>query len=148
MNEDSDTDAPTKQNRPSAQRDNAPRCRKAKKKERNDGAPGPIRTADTRFRRAVLYPLSYEGTGPILASVRVSAIRAEVSVHALFEFTGKHLQQPDASFLEPSRPSPFACFAHASLACLEQADFTYLRGRPPHARLCPCGSFPCLPQPS
>ena len=25
------------------------------------GAPGPIRTADTRFRRAVLYPLSYEG---------------------------------------------------------------------------------------
>ena len=27
----------------------------------NAGAPGPIRTADTRFRRAVLYPLSYEG---------------------------------------------------------------------------------------
>ena len=27
----------------------------------NSGAPGPIRTADTRFRRAVLYPLSYEG---------------------------------------------------------------------------------------
>ena len=25
------------------------------------GAHGPIRTADTRFRRAVLYPLSYEG---------------------------------------------------------------------------------------
>jgi hypothetical protein len=25
------------------------------------GAPGQIRTADTRFRRAVLYPLSYEG---------------------------------------------------------------------------------------
>ena len=25
------------------------------------GAPGRIRTADTRFRRAVLYPLSYEG---------------------------------------------------------------------------------------
>ena len=26
-----------------------------------DGAPGRIRTCDTRFRRAVLYPLSYEG---------------------------------------------------------------------------------------
>ena len=31
-----------------------------------DGAPGPIRTADTRFRRAVLYPLSYEGMWDIL----------------------------------------------------------------------------------
>ena len=30
------------------------------------GAPGPIRTADTRFRRAVLYPLSYEGMWDIL----------------------------------------------------------------------------------
>ncbi len=29
----------------------------------NVGAPGQIRTADTRFRRAVLYPLSYEGGG-------------------------------------------------------------------------------------
>ena len=28
-----------------------------------DGAPGRIRTCDTRFRRAVLYPLSYEGGG-------------------------------------------------------------------------------------
>lgn len=27
------------------------------------GAPGRIRTCDTRFRRAVLYPLSYEGGG-------------------------------------------------------------------------------------
>ena len=27
----------------------------------NSGAPGPIRTADTRFRRAVLCPLSYWG---------------------------------------------------------------------------------------
>lgn len=27
----------------------------------NAGAPGPIRTADTRFRKPVLYPLSYEG---------------------------------------------------------------------------------------
>ncbi len=26
-----------------------------------DGAPGQIRTAGTRFRRAVLYPLSYGG---------------------------------------------------------------------------------------
>ena len=26
-----------------------------------DGAPGRIRTVDTRFRRAVLYPLSYGG---------------------------------------------------------------------------------------
>ena len=30
------------------------------------GALGPIRTADTRFRRAVLYPLSYEGMWDIL----------------------------------------------------------------------------------
>ena len=29
----------------------------------SDGAPGRIRTCDTGFRRAVLYPLSYEG-GP------------------------------------------------------------------------------------
>ena len=27
----------------------------------NAGAPGRIRTCDTGFRRAVLYPLSYEG---------------------------------------------------------------------------------------
>jgi len=27
----------------------------------NSGAPGRIRTYDTGFRRAVLYPLSYEG---------------------------------------------------------------------------------------
>ena len=26
-----------------------------------DGAPGRIRTSDTRFRKPVLYPLSYEG---------------------------------------------------------------------------------------
>lgn len=30
---------------------------------RSNGAPGRIRTCDTGFRRAVLYPLSYEG-GP------------------------------------------------------------------------------------
>src|SRR5690606_1725120 len=35
------------------------------------GAPGRIRTCDTRFRRAVLYPLSYEGiraacVGPVV----------------------------------------------------------------------------------
>ena len=34
-------------------------------------APGKIRTCDTRFRRAVLYPLSYEGGGPA-RRVRVS----------------------------------------------------------------------------
>lgn len=28
-------------------------------------APGRIRTCDTRFRRAVLYPLSYEGAGSV-----------------------------------------------------------------------------------
>ena len=31
------------------------------------GAPGPIRTADTRFRRAVLCPLSYGGAAAIVA---------------------------------------------------------------------------------
>ena len=30
------------------------------------GAPGQIRTADTRFRRAVLYPLSYGGQVVVL----------------------------------------------------------------------------------
>ena len=29
--------------------------------QKRGGAPGRIRTCDTRFRRAVLYPLSYEG---------------------------------------------------------------------------------------
>ena len=29
--------------------------------QKRGGALGQIRTADTRFRRAVLYPLSYEG---------------------------------------------------------------------------------------
>ena len=28
------------------------------------GAPGRIRTCDTRFRKPLLYPLSYEGDGP------------------------------------------------------------------------------------
>ena len=32
------------------------------------GAPGPIRTADTRFRRAVLCPLSYGGVSGIVAN--------------------------------------------------------------------------------
>jgi len=27
----------------------------------SDGAPGRIRTCDTRFRKPMLYPLSYEG---------------------------------------------------------------------------------------
>src|SRR5262245_7194558 len=31
------------------------------RRSRGVGAPGRIRTCDTRFRRAVLYPLSYEG---------------------------------------------------------------------------------------
>ena len=31
----------------------------------NRGAPGLDRTADTRFRKPVLYPLSYEGIMPI-----------------------------------------------------------------------------------
>ena len=34
----------------------------------SNGAPGPIRTADTRFRRAVLCPLSYWGVGGIVAN--------------------------------------------------------------------------------
>ena len=37
------------------------------------GAPGRIRTCDTRFRRAVLYPLSYEGGAwlkPSLEAIR------------------------------------------------------------------------------
>ena len=33
------------------------------------GAPGPIRTADTRFRRAVLYPLSYGGAQESIARI-------------------------------------------------------------------------------
>ena len=60
---------------------NNTRQQAAKEKARNshelltwyfDGAPGPIRTADTRFRRAVLYPLSYGGiaTGLLYHSAR------------------------------------------------------------------------------
>jgi hypothetical protein len=33
-------------------------------------APGRIRTCDTRFRRAVLYPLSYEGGETRLIQIR------------------------------------------------------------------------------
>ena len=36
------------------------------------GAPGRIRTCDTRFRRAVLYPLSYEGGAWLEPSLQVS----------------------------------------------------------------------------
>ena len=40
------------------------------------GAPGRIRTCDTRFRRAVLYPLSYEGgTAPAIVSGDSAAVR-------------------------------------------------------------------------
>ena len=42
----------------------------------NNGAPGMIRTCDTGFRRAVLYPLSYEG-GRLGAYQRSSAITFE-----------------------------------------------------------------------
>ena len=35
--------------------------------EKTSGAPETIRTSDTRFRRAVLYPLSYGGTRSIVA---------------------------------------------------------------------------------
>jgi hypothetical protein len=31
----------------------------------DQGAPGRIRTCDTRFRKPVLYPLSYEGSIPL-----------------------------------------------------------------------------------
>ena len=36
------------------------------------GAPGRIRTCDTRFRRAVLYPLSYEGGAWLKSSLEAS----------------------------------------------------------------------------
>ena len=36
------------------------------------GAPGRIRTCDTRFRRAVLYPLSYEGGTWLASALSVS----------------------------------------------------------------------------
>lgn len=35
-------------------------------------APGKIRTCDTRFRRAVLYPLSYEGGAWLKPSLETS----------------------------------------------------------------------------
>jgi hypothetical protein len=40
------------------------RARSVSSRELRQGAPGRIRTCDTGFRRAVLYPLSYEGAGP------------------------------------------------------------------------------------
>jgi hypothetical protein len=47
---------------------------------KNSGAPGRIRTCDTGFRRAVLYPLSYEGgraelTGRPLPVLRSAQLR-------------------------------------------------------------------------
>ena len=38
------------------------------------GAPGPIRTADTRFRRAVLCPLSYWGAKGIVTPARYGVL--------------------------------------------------------------------------
>ena len=40
-------------------------------------APGRIRTCDTRFRRAVLYPLSYEGEDATWISVRSATSLAD-----------------------------------------------------------------------
>ena len=44
------------------------------------GAPGRIRTADTRFRRAVLYPLSYEGLQKDILAHRAMQHRHEPKV--------------------------------------------------------------------
>jgi hypothetical protein len=47
---------------------------------KNISAPGRIRTCDTGFRRAVLYPLSYEGEGRLwirIWLVRVYRVRCE-----------------------------------------------------------------------
>lgn len=45
------------------------RCRLVK----DDGAPGRIRTCDTRIRRPLLYPLSYEGTASRVPAENVRA---------------------------------------------------------------------------
>ena len=42
----------------------------------NEGAPGRIRTCDTGFRRAVLYPLSYEGGRAELTGMGYAATRS------------------------------------------------------------------------
>jgi hypothetical protein len=41
------------------------------------GAPGWNRTSDTRFRKPVLYPLSYEGIVPICRGFSTPAARQE-----------------------------------------------------------------------
>lgn len=43
-----------------------------------DGAPDAIRTRDTRFRRAVLYPLSYQGEQPDIIHTIVHAAQPNV----------------------------------------------------------------------
>jgi hypothetical protein len=40
--------------------------------DRSDCAPGMIRTCDTRFRKPVLYPLSYEGILKVLTKIALS----------------------------------------------------------------------------
>ena len=63
---------------------------------RNSGAPGPIRTADTRFRRAVLYPLSYGG---VAFSIRPNdgVVRVNLLFHTCAQrpssLTGWQLQE-------------------------------------------------------
>ena len=52
------------------------------------GAPGMIRTCDTRFRKPMLYPLSYEGGGPV--TVRVTMSVTEVVLGSRREVEGKN----------------------------------------------------------
>ena len=53
---------------------------------RRDGAPDRIRTCDTRFRRAVLYPLSYEGATPPVYTMEPPTCPARLLPRFLYKY--------------------------------------------------------------
>ena len=58
--------------------------------QEEDGAPGLDRTADTRFRKPVLYPLSYEGIVPICRGFSSATAGPEYqSCEKVAKFAGK-----------------------------------------------------------
>ena len=68
------------------------------------GAPGPIRTADTRFRKPVLYPLSYEGVREdILPSKNGTCHGTRATSSCWHDAVGRLPSLPDAQPLPRSR---------------------------------------------
>jgi hypothetical protein len=81
------------------------------------GAPGRNRTCDTRFRKPVLYPLSYEGRGPRARPTRAEAqgrcgllliLAAQSAARAAGRVDQSCLARPQVARRRPSRrPLPF-----------------------------------------